>query len=93
MRTLKIATVVMGVMILLGTVGLAVMILKRGGGVPGSFVKVFDVTLDEPAGTSIASVTPVRDQLAVHLRGGGVDRIVLVDPASGAVVGRVLLAR
>jgi hypothetical protein len=31
--------------------------------------------------------------LAVQLHGGGADRVLLIDPASGSVVGRVSLAR
>ena len=93
MRTLKIATAVMGVMILLGTAGLVVMILKRGAGASGSFVKGYDVILNEPEGTGIAAVMSVRDQLALHLRGGGPDRIVVIDPGSGAVTGQVRLGQ
>jgi hypothetical protein len=35
----------------------------------------------------------VHDRLAVQLRGGGLDRVVLIDPVSGAVIGRVTLGR
>jgi hypothetical protein len=49
--------------------------------------------LDEPAGTQIAGIAAVRDRLAVQLRGGGADRVLLIDPASGAIVGRVGMAR
>jgi hypothetical protein len=35
----------------------------------------------------------VRDRLVVQLHGGGPDRILLIDPASGAVVGRATLGR
>jgi hypothetical protein len=35
----------------------------------------------------------VRDRLAVRLEGGGADRVVLIDPATGAVAGRISLAR
>jgi len=33
------------------------------------------------------------DRLAVQLQGGGADRVVLVDPDSGAVAGRITLGR
>jgi hypothetical protein len=49
--------------------------------------------LDEPAGTAIVNIASVRDRLAVQLHGGGADRILLIDPASGAIVGRATLAR
>ena len=49
--------------------------------------------LDEPAGTHIGGIVAVRDRLAVQLQGGGADRIVLIDPTTGAVAGRISLAR
>jgi hypothetical protein len=51
------------------------------------------VVLDEPAGTRIAGIAAAGDRLAVQLQGGGADRVVLVDPRSGAVTGRITLAR
>ncbi len=47
------------------------------------------VLLDEPAGTRIAGIAAVGDRLAVQLQGGGADRVVLLDPHTGAVVGRI----
>jgi hypothetical protein len=99
MRAVKIATIAMGVLILLGTAVILMTIVKRtisgpaGSGPAGLPEKAFAAVLDEPAGTGIAGIASVRDRLAVQLRGGGVDRVVLIDPASGAVVGRVSLAR
>jgi hypothetical protein len=100
MRALKIATIVMGVLIVAGTTGLIVVVAHRlsspasssasvGGVLPASVAAV----LDEPAGTRIAGIVAVRDWLAVQLQGGGGDRVVLIDPASGAVTGRISLAR
>ncbi len=94
MRALKIATIVMGVLIVLGTTVILVTIVKRTmSGPAGLPEKAFAAVLDEPAGTAIVGIAAVRDRLAVQLHGGGVDRVVLIDPASGAVVGRIALAR
>jgi hypothetical protein len=96
MRALKIATIAMGVLILLGTAVIVATIVKRttmgqaGSGLAG---QSFAAVLDEPAGTGIVSVAAVRDRLVVQLHGGGPDRLLLIDPASGAVVGRVTLGR
>ncbi len=95
MRTLKIVTIGMGVLILLGTTVILVTIVKRalpgqGGAAPD---RPFAVMLEEPGGTNIAGVASVRDRLAIQLRGGGADRVILIDPTSGAVVGRIGLAR
>jgi hypothetical protein len=100
MRALKIATIVMGVLIVAGTTGLIVVIAHRlsgqagpsastGATLPASVAAV----LDEPVGTRIAGIVAVRDRLAVQLQGGGVDRVVLIDPATGGVTGRISLER
>ena len=94
MRAVKIATIAMGVLILLGTAVILVTIVKRTmSGPAGLPEKAFATVLDEPPGTSIAGIASARDRLAVQLRGGGVDRVLMIDPASGAVVGRISLAR
>jgi hypothetical protein len=104
MRAVKIATIAMGVLILLGTTVILVTIVKRTmsgpagsgpavSGPAGLPEKAFAAVLDEPAGTGIVGIASVRDRLAVQLHGGGVDRVLLIDPASGAVVGRMSLAR
>jgi hypothetical protein len=93
MRALKIAVVVMGVLIVAGTMALVIGVARRSSApvapLPASMVAV----LDEPAGTRIAGIVAVQDRLAVQLQGGGVDRVVLVDPRTGAVAGRVSLSR
>jgi len=94
MRALKAATIAMGVLILVGTAVILATIVKRTtSGTAGLPEKAFAALLEEPAGTSIAGIAAVRDRLAVQLHGGGADRVVLIDPASGTVVGRVGLAR
>ncbi len=88
MRFLKVLTIVMGVLIVLGTTVLVVVVARRlaGGTMPAPAVAVL---LDEPAGTRIAGIAAVGDRLAVQLQGGGADRIVLLDGHSGAVAGRI----
>jgi hypothetical protein len=97
MRALKIAVVVMGILIVLGTMGLVIGIARRSSApvtapAPATLAPVSSV-LEEPVGTRIAGIVALRDRLAVQLQGGGVDRVVLVDPATGAVAGRISLAR
>jgi hypothetical protein len=101
MRALKIAVVVMGVLIVVGTVGLVVGIARRSSAPPvasaepaaAAMPASVAAELDEPAGTHIAGIAAVRDRLAVQLQGGGADRVVLIDPATGAVAGHISLAR
>jgi hypothetical protein len=97
MRALKIAVIVMGVLILAGTTTLIVVVARRMTGPAAPLVEgapsAAAVVLDEPAGTRIAGIVAVRDRLAVQLQGGGVDRVVLIDPVTGAVAGRISLVR
>ncbi len=104
MQALKVATIVMAVLIVLGTVTLLVLLARRSAGpsaaVPSAPAVVavpvgaaaFSATLAEPEGTRIAGVSEGGDRLVVQLQGGGPDRVVLVDPHTGVVVGRVGLA-
>jgi hypothetical protein len=88
MRFLKVLTIGMGVLIVVATTVLVVVIARRIGtvGTPPASVAVL---LDEPAGTRIAGIAAAGDRLAVQLQGGGADRVVLVDPRTGAVAGRI----
>jgi hypothetical protein len=96
MRALKILVIVMAILIVLGTMGLVVGIARRWSApvasVSPSPIPVSAV-LDEPEGTRIAGIVAVRDRLAVQLQGGGPDRVVLIDPATGAVAGQISLVR
>jgi hypothetical protein len=99
MRALKILVVVMGVLIVVGTATLAVLLVRRAGGdstatspLPASASALLR-QLDEPSGTGIAAIALSPDRLAIHLHGGGPDRVVLIDPRNGATVARVALTR
>ncbi|WP_291299031.1 DUF6476 family protein [Elioraea sp.] len=85
MRALKAAVIIMGVMIVAGTILLAVVVANRLSGRDGPAVQA---SLGQPAGTRIVSLAGAGDRVAVHVTGGGLpDRILLLDPASGRVVG------
>ena len=87
MRFLKILTIVMAVLIVVGTTVLLVAIARRLGSpsVPAPIA----VLLDEPAGTRIAGITSLGDRLALRLEVGGADRVVLLDARTGAIAGRI----
>lgn len=93
MRVVKIAAIAMAVLIVLGTTTLFVMLAKRGvsgsGGLPAQIAAI----LDEPPGTRITGIAALADRVAVQLSGGGADRVVLIDPKTGQITGRVALAR
>jgi len=90
MKALKALTIVMGLLIVGGTAVLAVVLARRMGG--GAAAPSVAVLLDEPAGTRIAGIAGAGDRLAVQLQGGGPDRVVLLDPHTGAPTGHVGLA-
>ena len=93
MRALKIMTIVMAVMIVAGVVVLGVTILHRLNTVPGGPAFAANAMLDEPAGSHIVAIAGLQDHLAVQLQGGGPDRVLLIDPHTGQLLGRVALAR
>lgn len=90
MRALKALTIGMGILILVGTTVLIAVIFHRATAPREE--KPLALVLHEPAGTRIAGIAATQDRLALSLAGGGADRVVLVNPLSGAVVGRITLA-
>jgi hypothetical protein len=90
LKVLKFVTVLLGVLIVLGTTVVGVTIVKRmsAPAAPGQIAAM----LDEPAGTRIAAIAATQDRLALHLQGGGPDRVVLLDPRTGARTGTIALA-
>lgn len=92
MRALKAAVIVMGLLIVAGVATLATLLAQRVMVPAGSSIAATSV-LDEPAGTRIAGLSALPDRVALLLQGGGPDRVVLVDPRNGRVVGRVALSR
>ncbi|MBV9735834.1 MAG: hypothetical protein JO209_07970 [Acidisphaera sp.] len=89
MQALKIATIVMGVMIIAGTTLLGVLIVRR---IPGPPAPSAPLVLDEPPGTRIAGLAATDGRLALALQGGGPDRVLLLDARSLRVVGHLGLA-
>jgi hypothetical protein len=90
MRLLKAITIGMGVLIVVATAVLVVVIARRLEG-PVLVPTQTALVLDEPSGTRIAEIVAAGDRLAALLQGGGADRIVLLDPRTGTVAGRVEL--
>ena len=93
LRVVKIAAIAMAVLIVLGTTTLFVMLAKRGVSGSAELPAQIAAILDEPPGTRITGIAAVADRVAVQLSGGGADRVVLIDPKTGQITGRVALAR
>lgn len=70
---------------------LAVLLAARMSGGAGAIASA--AVLDEPTGTRIAGTSAAPDRVAVHLQGGGPDRVTVVDTRTGRVVARVKLSQ
>jgi hypothetical protein len=93
MRLLTAVTIGMGVLILLGTTVLILTVAHRMTGSRARPQEMVSLHLNEPAGTRIGGIAGAGDRIAVELQGGGTDRIVLIDPNTGAVTGRISLGQ
>lgn len=90
MRFLKVAVIVMGVLLVGGTVALVVLLAQR---MQGPSAASAPAMLDEPAGTRIVGASAAPDRVVVQLQGGGPDRVVVFDTRTGKILTRVTLAR
>ena len=90
MRALKVLVVVMGVLIVLGTLTLAWIIVQRTTSVGGAGAP-WVLALDQPEGARIAGIAPAEGgAVAVWVTGGPQgDRVLVVDPRRGRVVGEI----
>ncbi|MBO0711385.1 MAG: hypothetical protein J2P47_08950 [Acetobacteraceae bacterium] len=88
MRALKIATVVMGVMLVVGVAVLAAVIVQRLSARSSPRASL-SVTLNEPPGSRIIGVTATQDRIVLQLQGGGPDRVLLFDLRTGAQIGTI----
>jgi hypothetical protein len=89
MRALKFLVVGMGVLIVAGTVTLVVLLVQRAGGGRGA-ASLPAMSLDLPAGSRILGIAGAGDHLAVHVQRPDGERILLLDPRTGRVLGEVI---
>ena len=99
MRGLKILVVVLGVAVIAAFLTLVGIIITRGaretpavasGARPPTHVSWGRVLIDQPAGTRIQSVVPSGPLIVLQLytgQPGQDERLVVLDPATGAVTG------
>jgi hypothetical protein len=100
MRALKAATVIMGVLILVGTAVLIAVIVKRINAPtpePGPeanlvpYAAPYRAQVQVPPGTRITGIASTGTLLAVSL-GGAADEVVVLDPRTGQTAGTITLA-
>jgi len=90
MTTLKVVVTVLGIAIvaLLAAIVWRIVALAGGAGGGRGFV---ETKLDLPAGCRIVEATPGDGRLVLRIgEGANCDRVLLVDPASGRVLGTIL---
>jgi hypothetical protein len=89
MAALKAVVVILGVLIVLGT-GLLVYLLASGGRTGSSVAAQTSLAL--PKGAAVAGMAGLGDRLALHVtQPGAPDRILIVDPARGRLLGTITL--
>ena len=93
MNALKGVVIGMGVLILAMMALMAIGLSRRANAPPTApSALAANVTLNEPAGTHIASISAAGPQWAVLLQGGGPDRVILLAP-DGRIAGRISLQK
>ena len=91
MRALKILVVGMGVLIVLGTLALVAVVVQRMAGA-GEGAVFTERSLGQPAGTRILGVAVAEGRLAVLVARPDGERVLLVDPRDGRVLGQLRAA-
>ena len=84
--------IVMGVLIIAGTVGLIAVIVQRmSSAAPGamSTAQRIEGGLGQPAGTHIRGLAGAGDRVAIWVEGPQGERVLLLDPRSGRVLGEL----
>jgi Family of unknown function (DUF6476) len=87
-RTLKVLVVAMGVLIVAGSVTLVALLVQRLGG-GGSGDAPFRAALGLAEGSRIAGIAGTERGLAVLVSGPDGERVLLLDPRGGRVIGEV----
>ena len=77
----------MGVLIVGGTVTLAVLLVQRVGGAAGS--SRWETALDQPEGTRITGVATMESGLGLLIARPDGERVLVVEPKRGRVVGEI----
>ena len=80
--------IVMGVLIVAGTVGLIAVIVQRMSVATPSAQRI-EGGLGQPAGTRIRGLAGAGDRVAVWVEGPQGERVLLLDPRSGRVLGEL----
>ncbi|MFC7541325.1 DUF6476 family protein [Siccirubricoccus deserti] len=92
MRALKGLVIGMGVLIVVGTLTLVVLLVQRGGGGTGGGTR-WEAALGQPEDARIAGVAAAESGIAVWVQRPDGDRVVVVEPKHGRVLGEIRAGR
>ncbi len=90
MGALKVLVVVMGVLIVGGTVTLVALLVQRAGGAGGT---AWQAVLEQPEGARIAGVAASESGIGIWVQRPDGDRVLVVDPKRGRINGEIRLGR
>jgi len=98
-RGLKILVVVMGVLIVVGTVALVVALVQRmngaASGITGGSLRGVstELALQQPPGTRIGGIAAAEGRLAIWVERPDGGRILLIDPRNNSMAGEIRLGQ
>jgi hypothetical protein len=96
MKAIKILVAVMGLLLIAGLGLLGYGLTSKTGksgraAAPPASVQFDAVSVPLPAGARTEQMMVVADRIVLRMVGGGPDRLVVLDPAAGTVVGSFVL--
>lgn len=104
-RPLLMVVIGLGILVVLGTTVVIVKVVKdlisghpaapvaESGGMTADTIALTTNMLSQPAGSHIVNIAGVGGRLSVLISGGGPDRVLFVDPATGHVTGQLMLGK
>ncbi|MBR0651474.1 hypothetical protein GXW78_17525 [Roseomonas terrae] len=91
MAALKALVIGMGVLIVAGTVALAVLLVQRLGGNSPAGAAATSLSLAQPEGARIGGIAATDRALAVWVVQPDGDRVILLDPSGARRIGEIRL--
>ena len=88
---LKVLVVLMGVLIVGGTVTLVALLVQRVGDASGG--AAWQAALDQPEGARIGGLAAAGNAIGVWVQRADGDRVLILDPKRGRVTGEIRLGR
>jgi Flp pilus assembly protein protease CpaA len=88
---LKVLVVLMGVLIVGGTVTLVVLLVQRAGGPAAG--AAWQTALEQPEGARVGGVAATESGIGIWVQRPDGDRVLMVDPRRGIITGEIRIGR